>query len=65
MDAISAARRFGIREDRAVRYRCDAKGTALNFEVVSDTIGSIRDGAAPTAAWKKRIEADYEERGGH
>ena len=65
MDAISAARRFGIREDRAVRYRCDAKGTALNFEVVSDTIGSIRDGAAPTAAWKKRIEADYEERGKH
>lgn len=65
MDAISAARRFGIREDRAVRYRCDAKGTALNFEVVSDTIGSIRDGAAPTAAWKKRIEADFEERGGH
>ena len=65
MDAISAARRFGIREDRAVRYRCDAKGTALNFEVVSDTIGSIRDGAAPTAAWKTRIEADFEERGGH
>ena len=65
MDAISAARRFGIREDRAVRYECDAKGTALNFEVVSDTIGSIREGAMPTAAWKKRIEADYEERGKH
>ena len=65
MDAISAARRFGIRADRAVRYECDAKGTALNFEVVSDTIGSIREGAMPTAAWKKRIEADFEERGKH
>ena len=65
MDAISAARRFGIREDRAVRYECDAKGTALNFEVVSDTIGSIREGAVPTAKWKKRIEADFEERGKH
>ena len=65
MDAISAARRFGIREDRAVRYQCDAKGTALNFEVVSDTIGCIREGAAPCADWKQRIEKDYKERGGH
>ena len=65
MDAISAARRFGIREDRAVRYECDAKGTALNFEVVSDTIGCIRGGARPSAAWKKRIEEDYDLRGKH
>ena len=65
MDAISAARRFGIREDRAVRYECDAKGTALNFEVVSDTIGCIREGARPSANWKKRIEEDYEARGKH
>ena len=63
MDAISAARRFGIREDRAVRYKCDARGTALNFEVVSDTIGCIREGARPSANWKKRIEEDYAERG--
>ena len=63
MDAISAARRFGIREDRAVRYECDAKGTALNFEVVSDTIGCIREGARPSANWKKRIEEDYDSRG--
>lgn len=65
MDAISAARRFGIREDRAVRYRCDKQGTALNFEVVSDTIGYIREGAAPSADWKRRIEKDYAERGEH
>ena len=65
MDAISAARRFGIREDRAVRYECDAKGTALNFEVVSDTIGCIREGAKPSANWKKRIEEGFETRGKH
>ena len=65
MDAISAARRFGIREDRAVRYECDAKGTQLNYEVVSETIGCIRGGAKPTAQWKKRIEEDYDSRGGH
>ncbi|MBQ1632635.1 MAG: VWA domain-containing protein [Clostridia bacterium] len=63
MDAISAARRFGIREDRAVRYECDARGTQLNFEVVSETIGCIREGARPSANWKARIERDYTERG--
>ena len=65
MDAISAARRFGIREDRAVRYECDAKGTALNFEVVSDTIGCVREGKQIPTRWKKRIEEDYAERGEH
>ncbi|MBR4905989.1 MAG: hypothetical protein IKZ44_03965, partial [Clostridia bacterium] len=65
MDAISAARRFGIREDRAVRYECDAKGTALNFEVVSETIGCVREGKPLAANWKKRIEEDFAERGEH
>ena len=65
MDAISAARRFGIREDRAVRYECDAKGTALNFEVVSETIGCVREGKPVPKGWKKRIEEDFAERGEH
>jgi hypothetical protein len=65
MDAVSAARRFGILEDRAVRYECDAKGTALNFEVVSETIGSFRAGAPLAANWKEKIEQDYEARGKH
>ena len=65
MDAISAARRFGIREDRAVRYECDAKGTALNFEVVSETIGCVREGKPIPKGWKKRIEEDYAERKEH
>ena len=65
MDAVSAARRFGIREDRAVRYECDARGTALNFKVVSDTIGCVREGRPLAANWKEEIEQDYEERGKH
>ena len=65
MDAVSAARRFGIREDRAVRYECDAKGTALNFEVVSETIGCMREGKPIPTRWKKRIEDDYAARGEH
>ena len=65
MDAISAARRFGIREDRAVRYECDRAGTALNFDVVSKTIGHVRCGKAIEANWKAEIEEDYEARGKH
>ena len=34
--------RFGIQEDRAVDYRCDEDGTALNYEVVSDTVRDVR-----------------------
>ena len=65
MDAISAARRFGIREDRAVRYACDPKGTALNYKVVSETIGHVRAGRTIRADWKEEIEADYQSRDGH
>ena len=48
-----------------MRYECDAKGTALNFEVVSDTIGCVREGKQIPKGWKKRIEEDYAERGEH
>ena len=63
MDAISAARSFGIREDRAVRYECDGAGTALNFAVVSKTIGKLRKGAPIQANWASEIQEDYESRG--
>ncbi len=63
MDAISAARSFGIREDRAVRYECDGAGTALNFAVVSETIGSFRKGAPIRADWSSEIAEDYKARG--
>ena len=63
MDAISAARRFGIREDRAVRYECDGAGTALNFAVVGQTIAKARKGCAIEADWCAEIADDYEKRG--
>ena len=62
MDAITAARRFGISENRAVRYECDAKGTALNFSVLSKTIGHFRAGAPIEADWSEEIRKDYESR---
>lgn len=65
MDAVSTARHFGIREDRAVRYQCDAEGTALNYKVLSDTIGCVRAGKPLAANWKEEIERDYDTRGEH
>ena len=63
MDAISAARSFGIREDRAVRYACDSVGTSLNFEVASKTIARVRSGQEIEADWCAEIEEDYGKRG--
>lgn len=63
MDAIEAARSFGIREDRAVRFENDSAGTELNFEVVSRSIGCLRKGKSIQRGWAREIEADYAKRG--
>ena len=65
IDAAKEAARFGIGADRAVNYKCDEAGTALNYEVISEAITSVRTSAAPLSAdWKKKIDADYKKRGG-
>ena len=63
MDAIAAARSFGIREDRAVRYKCDSVGTSKNFDAVSDALCSFRAKACIIPGWSKEIEEDVRERG--
>ena len=68
IDAIAEAGRFGIHADRAVKFECDEKGTAVNYRVLSETVSRVRKCAAcemdavlaPT--WKKDIEADYKKR---
>lgn len=65
IDAAAEARRFGIDESMAANYHCDEAGTALNYEVISEAITSVRACAAPLSAdWKKKIDADYKKRGG-
>ena len=59
IDAVETAHHFGIGADRAANYRCDSKGTALNFEVLSETISMVRQNAPLGANWKKRIDEDY------
>ena len=63
IDAISIARQCGIEEDRAVTYHCDREGTALNYEVVSEAIRTVRASAPLSRDWKKRIDEDYKKRG--
>ena len=53
IDAVETASQFGIGADRAVNYRCDGEGTALNYEVVSEAISSVRCSAPLSADWKK------------
>ncbi len=63
MDAIAAARSFGIREDRAVRYKCDSAGTALNYDVVCEAVTSVRRRRSIGADWRAPIEDDVKARG--
>ena len=62
IDAIETAGRFGIDADRAVNYHADPMGTQLNYDVLSDAVSAVRCNAPLGAAWKKRIEEDFERR---
>ena len=62
IDAAKEAARFGIDADRAVNYKCDKEGTALNYEVISVVVCSVRSTQALSADWKRRIDEDVEKR---
>ena len=63
MDAIGTAGRFGIRADRAANFHSDHIGTALNYEVLADTVCEMRVSRARIdGSWKGRIDEDYRNR---
>ena len=62
IDAVETAGHFGIQADRAVNYHSDKQGTALNYEVLSDAITSVRASRPLQSNWKQRIDEDYESR---
>ena len=64
IDAVKAAGHIGISADRAVNYHSDAVGTALNYNVVSETVSTMRQGKGVAANWKQRIDADFKGRKG-
>ena len=63
IDAAAEAKRFGISEDRAVTYKCDAAGTALNYDVISEAVCNVRACRPLDAGWKSRIDQDVKKRG--
>ncbi len=62
IDAVETAARYGISSDRAVNYRNDSVGTAINYEAMSDAIGSVRASRPLTADWKSKIDDDFKTR---
>ncbi len=69
IDAVKAAGDIGISADRAANYRCDAVGTALNYEVLQSAVSSIRrcksskmKATFDGGAWKEQIDEDYKAR---
>ena len=63
IDASKEAARFGIGADRAVNYKCDEAGTALNYQVISAAVCSVRAAKPFSADWKRRIDEDVKQRG--
>ena len=62
MDAIVAAKDFGIEEDKAVEYRSDDIGTRLNYAVMSEAICKFRTKGTVEKSWKQKIENDRKNR---
>ena len=58
IDAAKEAARFGISAERAVDYKCDEVGTALNYDVISEAICTVRASRPLSPGWKARIDAD-------
>ena len=62
IDAIEAAKSFGIKADRAANYHSDGAGTQLNYEVLNKAISNFRSNSSINADWKNRIDDDYKSR---
>ncbi len=63
IDAVAAAERFGISNDRAANYNADSEGTLLNYEVISETVSCLRASRPISENWKGRIDEDFKKRG--
>ena len=63
IDAVETAGRFGIQADRAADYVPDGRGTALNFQMMSDAVTAFRETQAIPSAPFKAIREDMKKRG--
>lgn len=64
IDAVETAGQLGISRDRAVDYVPDGAGTALNFQMMSETVAAFRETGAVPGAPLEAIRKDRKARGG-
>ncbi|MBO7657855.1 MAG: VWA domain-containing protein [Clostridia bacterium] len=62
IDAVETARTYGIDESRAMNYKCDAAGTAVNFRALGKALKSIRRESELDLDCLAEIRDDYESR---
>ena len=62
IDAVKTAGDIGICADRATGYISDSRGTALNYEVMSAAVSSLRRSKALPGDWKLPVEEDCKAR---
>lgn len=64
MDAVETVGRFGISADRVADYVPDGAGTALNFQMMSETVATFRETRTMPQAPLEAIRRDMKKRGG-
>lgn len=66
IDAVATGRNFGIEEDRCTNYVNDKQGVKMMYEAECCLMSEIRTSApghAPrNSNWKKKVQADFENR---
>ena len=62
IDAAREAARFGIDADHAANYHADTQGTAVIYESVNEAVCSVRACRPMSAAWKEKVDRDYQKR---
>ena len=63
IDAAAEGSRFGIDANHSVTYKSDCEGTALNYKVLSDAIGTVRSCGGLQPDWCAPIKKDVKKRG--
>ena len=64
IDAVEAARDFGLSERNAVDFICDGEGLRTMYESLSHACACFARSGVIEGDWKRRIREDYERRGG-
>jgi hypothetical protein len=59
IDAVKEGSKFGIREDRSVRYHADTKGNEVIYSALEETMTNYRSGKKIEKNWNKKITEDF------